>query len=174
LTYLQNFRQHATRLRKVASVLADGNVRLGLEYVAPKTSWVNRRYPFIHTLAEMKDLLAEMNAPNAGVVLDSWHWWHAGDTAADILALQDSNVIAVDLNDAPAGIPKDGMMDNHRDLPCATGLIDVGAFLSALNQIGYDGPVRAEPFSQIVNHMPKDDACAAAAASLQRAFALIH
>jgi sugar phosphate isomerase/epimerase len=58
-------------------------------------------------------------------------------------------------------------------LPCATGVIDVGAFLSALNQIGYDGPVRAEPFNQQVNHMGKEDACEAASASLKRAFALI-
>jgi sugar phosphate isomerase/epimerase len=174
LTYMQNFRQHASRLRQVAAVLGDLGIRLGLEYVAPRTSWVNGRYPFIHTLAEMKDLLAEINTGNVGLVMDSWHWWHAGDTAADLLALQGRDVIAVDLNDAPVGIPKDQMPDNHRELPCATGVIDVGAFLSALNQIEYDGPVRAEPFNQQVNHMPKDEACEAAAASVRKAFALIR
>lgn len=174
LTYIQNFRQHAARLREVAAVLANENIRFGMEYVAPKTLWAGGRYPFIHTLAEMKDLLAEMNSPNAGVVLDSWHWWHADNTAADILALQGRDVIAVDLNDAPTGVPKDQMPDNRRELPCATGVIDLGAFLSALNEIEYDGPVRAEPFNQTVNHMPKDEACEAAAASLKKAFALIH
>ena len=173
LSYLQNFHQHAARLRQVATVAGDSGLRLGLEYVAPKTSWVNQRYPFVHTLAEMKDLLAEINTGNVGVVLDSWHWWHAGDSAADILTLRGRDVIAVDLNDAPAGTPKDQLMDNHRELPCATGVIDLGAFLSALNQIGYDGPVRAEPFNQEVNRLSKDDACAAAAASLKKAFALI-
>jgi sugar phosphate isomerase/epimerase len=173
LTFVQNFRQHALRLRQVATVAGDGGVRLGLEYVAPKTSWVNQRYPFIHTFAEMKDLLAEINTGNVGFVLDSWHWWHAGDSAADILTLQGRDVIAVDLNDAPTGTPKDQLLDNHRELPCATGAIDVGGFLNALNQIGYDGPVRAEPFNQEVNHMSKDDACAAAAASLKKAFSLI-
>ena len=174
LTYIQNFRQHASRLRRVAGVFANENIRFGLEYVAPKTLWASSRYPFIHTMAEMKDLLAEMNSANAGVVLDSWHWWHAGNTAADILALQGRDVIAVDLNDAPAGVPKDQMPDNRRELPCATGLIDLGAFLSALNEIEYDGPVRAEPFNQTVNHMPKDEACEAAAVSLKKAFALIR
>ena len=174
LTYIQNFRQHASRLRRVAAVLADENIRFGMEYVAPKTLWASGRYPFIHTLAEMKDLLAEMNSPNAGIVLDSWHWWHAGNTTEDILALQGRDVIAVDLNDAPTGVPKDQMPDNHRELPCATGLIDLAGFLSALNEIGYDGPVRAEPFNQAVNHMPKDDACEAAAVSIKKAFALIH
>ena len=65
-------------------------------------------------------------------------------------------------------------MDNRRELPCTTGIIDVDAFLNALNQIGYDGPVRAEPFNQAVNHMTRDEACAAAMAALKKAFALIH
>ena len=173
LTYLQNFRQHTSRLGEVAQVLRDHGVRLGLEYVGPKTGWTSRRYPFVHTLAELRELIAAIKADNVGYVLDSWHWWHAGDTAADILSLKGAEVIAVDLNDAPTGTPKDQLMDNHRELPCATGLIDVGAFLSALNQIGYDGPVRAEPFNDAVNKMSKDQACDAAIAALRKAFALI-
>lgn len=173
LTYLENFRQHASRLREVAKILKEHQVRLGLEYVGPKTAWSSRRYPFIHTMAEMKELIGEINTGNVGLQLDSWHWWNAGETAADILSLNGAEVIAIDLNDAPAGIPKEQQVDNHRELPCATGVIDVAAFLNALNQIGYDGPVRAEPFNQAVNHMSKDNACAAAAASLKKAFALI-
>jgi sugar phosphate isomerase/epimerase len=173
LTYMENFRQHAARLREVAKVLKDHNVRLGLEYVGPKTSWSSQRYPFIHTMAEMKELIAEINTGNVGFQLDSWHWWNAGESAADILTLKGRDVIAIDLNDAPAGIPKDQQVDNRRELPCATGVIDLAAFLNALNQIGYDGPIRAEPFNQAVNKMSKDDACAAASAALKKAFALL-
>jgi sugar phosphate isomerase/epimerase len=173
LPYQQNYRQHLTRLREVARALREHDVRLGLEYVGPRTSWANRRYTFIHTLAEMKDLIAEINTGNVGLVLDSWHWWHAGDTVADLLALQGSEVIAVDLNDAPASIPKEQQSDGRRELPCATGVIDVGAFLKALNEIGYDGPVRAEPFNQAVNRMPKEEACEASAIALKKAFALM-
>ena len=172
-TYLENFRQHATRLRAVANILKDHNVRLGLEYVGPKTSWSSQKYPFIHTMAEMKELIAEIGTGNVGLQLDSWHWWNAGESAADILALKGSEVIAVDLNDAPAGIPKDQQVDNHRELPCATGVIDLAAFLNALNQIDYDGPIRAEPFNQTINKMSKDEACAAAATSLKKAFSLV-
>lgn len=173
LTYVQNFRQHVSRLREAAKVLQDSGVRLGLEYVGPKTSWTSKRYPFIHTMAEMKELIAELNVACVGFVLDSWHWWHAGETAADVLSLKGSEVIAVDLNDAPGGIPKEQQLDSRRELPCATGVIDVGAFLNALNHIGYDGPVRAEPFSQAVRQMTKDDACEAASVALKKAFALL-
>ena len=34
-------------------------------------------------------------------------------------------------------------MDLSRELPCATGVIDLATFLGALVKIGYDGPVRA-------------------------------
>jgi sugar phosphate isomerase/epimerase len=173
LTYRQNFQQHVSRLREVGQILKDHNIRFGLEYVGPKTLWASRRYSFVHTMAETQELIAEINTGNVGLQLDSWHWWNAGETADDILSLKGTEVIAVDLNDAPAGIPKDQQVDNHRELPCATGVIDVAAFLNALNQIGYDGPIRAEPFNEIVNKMTKDDACAAAAASLKKAFALL-
>jgi sugar phosphate isomerase/epimerase len=173
LPYLKNYRQHVARLREVARTLKEHEVRMGLEYVGPRTSWASRRYTFIHTLAELKDLIGEIDTGNVGFVLDSWHWWHAGDTVADLLALQGRDVIAVDLNDAPAGIPKEQQSDGRRELPCATGVIDVGAFLKALNQIGYDGPVRAEPFNQAVNRMPREEACEATAVALKKAFALL-
>ena len=102
LTYRQNFSQHASRLREVARVLDERGIRLGLEYVGPKTSWASRRYPFIHTLAEMKELVAEIGTGNVGYLLDSWHCWHAGDLLANLLALKPREVVAVDLNDAPA------------------------------------------------------------------------
>jgi len=174
MTYVQNFRQHTARLREVAKILKDHGVRLGLEYVGPKTSWASSRYPFIHTLGELKELISEIATGNVGVVLDSWHWWNAGDTVEDLLALKAADVVAVDLNDAPAGIPKEQQADGRRELPCATGVIDVAAFFNALNQIGYDGPVRVEPFNQVVNKMSREEACAAAATSLRKAFALLE
>ncbi len=173
LAYIQNFRQHASRLRQVANLLKDHGLRLGLEYVGPKTSWSARRYTFIHTLAEMKDLIAEIDTGNVGLLLDSWHWYHAGDTSLDLLNLKAEEVVAVDLNDAPAGVPKDQQVDNRRELPAATGVIDLAGFLNALNQIGYDGPVRCEPFNAVINKMSKDEACAASAAALRNAFALL-
>jgi sugar phosphate isomerase/epimerase len=121
----------------------------------------------------MKDLVGEIGLSNVGFLLDSWHWWHAGDTEADLLQLKPEQVIAVDLNDAPAGVAKDQQVDNRRELPCATGVINVGAFLNALNRIGYDGPVRAEPFNKAVNSLPKAEACAATAKAMKKAFALV-
>lgn len=174
LTYLQNFKQHARRLGEVARILKDNNVRLGLEYVATKTPRDRTKYPFLHTMAEMKELIAEIGMGNLGFMLDSWHWWQAGDTVEDILTLKGEQVVQVHLNDAPAGVAKEAQLDNRRELPVATGVIDAGAFLSALNQIGYDGPVCAEPFSQSLNELENEPACAATIAALNKAAALIR
>lgn len=160
VTYVTNFRTHARRLGEVAKALNDSGLRFGLEYVGPKTSWTARKYPFIHTLAEMRDLIAEMKQPNVGLVMDSWHWYTAGDTAEDILALKASDVVSVDLNDAPAGLTVDQQIDSKRELPGATGVIDAKTFLGCLAKIGFDGPVRAEPFNEALRKMEPEAALA--------------
>jgi sugar phosphate isomerase/epimerase len=144
LTYFQNFKQHAYRLGEVAKILKAHGIRLGLEYVATKTSRDRTKYPFLHTMAEMKELIAEIGTGNVGFVLDSWH------------------------------VAKEAQLDNRRELPAATGVIDAGAFLSALNQIGCDAPICAEPFSQALNELENDPACAATIAALKKAAGMIR
>jgi sugar phosphate isomerase/epimerase len=174
LTYMANFRLHARRLREAARVLGDHGVRLGLEYVGPKTSWSTSRFPFIHTMAEMKDLIAEINLGNVGFLLDSWHWYTAQETEADLLSLKPAEVVLCHLNDAPKGLAPDQQIDSRRALPCATGVIDVKAFLGALVKIGYDGPVVCEPFSQELRPMAPEQILATVAAAMKKAAALVE
>ncbi|MBN1422091.1 MAG: sugar phosphate isomerase/epimerase [Planctomycetes bacterium] len=173
-TYLENFRLHARRLRAVADALRGHGLRLGLEYVGPKTSWSARRFPFIHTMREMGELIAEIARDNVGYTLDSWHWYTAGESGDDILRLKGRDVISVHLNDAPAGIPADQQVDSRRELPAATGVIDVGTFLGALRRIDYDGPVYAEPFNAALRKTPREKALEAVAAAMRKAFARIE
>lgn len=174
LTYLRNFKQHAARLREAAKVLKDAGIRLGLEFVGPQTLLVSKRYPFIHTMAEMKDLAGEIGTGNVGLLVDSYHWWTARDTEEDLLNLKNEDVVSVDLNDGAAGVPREQQIDGKRELPGATGMIDLATFLNALNKIGFDGPVRVEPFNKALNSMPRDEACAATAKALKQAFSLIR
>jgi sugar phosphate isomerase/epimerase len=169
LTYLQNFRQHADRLRQCAQILGDHGQKLGLEYVAPRALWRSQRHPFLHTLSEMRELTVAIGANNLGFQLDSWHWFNAEETAEDLLTLRGTDVVTVDLNDAPLGLTLDGYQDDHRELPAATGVIPVAEFLGALLQMGYDGPIQAEPFNAALRALPLDQACERASASMKRA-----
>ncbi len=173
LNYLDNFKRHTKRLREVGTVLEDHGLRLGLEYLGTKRLWTASRHAFVHSMAECLQLIGEAGKSNIGLVIDSWHWWTARETAKDITKLTNSQVVSADLNDAPAGIERDEQYDNERELPATTGMIDARAFLDALLQIGYDGPIRAEPFNQRLNDMDDDDACQATAAAMKKAFDLV-
>jgi sugar phosphate isomerase/epimerase len=124
-------------------------------------------------MAETKELIAEIGKPNVGFVLDTWHWWTADESADDVLTLTNEDVVSCDLNDAPQGIPKQEQQDGSRELPLATGVIDVKPFLEALVKIGYDGPIRAEPFNKALNDMPDEDACAIVSEAMRKAFAML-
>ncbi|MBS1829824.1 MAG: sugar phosphate isomerase/epimerase [Acidobacteria bacterium] len=173
LTYRANFDQHVRRLGAIAGVLQDHGIRFGLEYVGPKLNWSAQQFPFIHTMAETKELIAATGKRNVGFVLDSWHWYTAQETKADLLTLRNSDVVSCDLNDAPAGLSVDKQVDSQRELPCATGVIDVKTFLSALVEIGYDGPVRPEPFNAALRAMPKEQILTVTIEAMKKAFALV-
>ncbi len=173
LNYLENFKQTSRRLREVGSVLEDHGLRLGLEYLGTKHLWTARRHAFVHSMAECQALIAETGKSNIGLIIDSWHWWTAYETADDIMALSNGDIVSADLNDAPRGIERNLQRDNQRELPLATGVIDAKAFLGALAAVGYDGPIRAEPFNRTLNDMDDDQAAAAVARAMKKAFALV-
>jgi sugar phosphate isomerase/epimerase len=174
MTYREYGKRMTERLRAIAEVFAEHDVRFGLEYVGTYSAWTSLQFPWVHTLAETKELIAEIGLPNVGVILDSWHWFHANETVDDLLTLKNEDVVAVDLNDAPAGLAKKDMQDTVREVPCATGVIDTRAFLGALQAIHYDGPVRAEPFNQKLNDMGNEEAVETIADAFQKAWMLLE
>ncbi len=173
LTYRQNFKLHLDRVKRIAEIVGGHGIRFGLEYVGPKTLWTSSRFSFIHTMAEAQELIDAAGHDNVGLVLDSWHWYTAHETKADLLALSNHDIVSCDLNDAPAGIAIDEQIDNVRGLPATTGVIDLKTFLNALVQIGYDGPVQAEPFDAKLRALDDAEAVKKTADAMHKAFALI-
>jgi len=166
LTYPANFRQHAERLGEVARVLGDHGIRFGLEYCATPTLRRRKRHDFVHTLPQLRELIAAIAEPNLGLVLDSWHWWMSGSPVAELDSLRGKEIVLVDLNDAPPGIPMAKLLDRQRELPGTTGVIDLATYLGALRRLGYNGPVRAEPFEFSGCHAPNEEICGRTAAAL--------
>jgi len=158
LTYRKNFDSHQRRLKAVAQILADYDVKVGLEYVGPKTLMARDKYSFIRTMTELRELISAIGEPNVGFQLDAFHWFCAGESKQDLLNLKPEEIVTVDLNDAKAGRTADEQLDWERELPAGSGVVDIKEFLSALVQIGYDGPVRAEPFNTELNKLENDQA----------------
>ncbi len=173
LTYPKNFEQHRKRLREIAKVLKDNNIRLGLEFVGPRTSRMRYRFPFICTQLGMMELVEAIDTGNVGLLLDSWHWYTSHGTVHELLQLSNKDVIHVHVNDAPAGVPTDQQVDNRRMLPVTTNVIDLKGFINALVKIGYDGPVECEPFDRELSKMDDDAALQKTIESLNRLWDLI-
>lgn len=161
LTYSENFAFHVTRLRPAAQILADHGIRFGLEWVGPRTLRYTKKHPFIHTMDGALALGAAIGTGNMGLLVDAWHIYTARGWNDDLRQLDASSVVGVHVNDAPVGIAVGDQLDTVRDLPTATGVLDLTGFLHALRDIGYDGPVTAEPFSQRVREMAPEDAVSA-------------
>jgi sugar phosphate isomerase/epimerase len=138
------------RLQTCAEVLARSGARLGLEFLAPLH--LRRRFPheFIWRMDEMLEFARECG-PNVGVLLDSWHWHHAGGTAADILSAGKDGIVHVHVNDSP-DLPPEEILDNERLMP-GEGVIDLTAFFGALKKIGYEDGVSPEVFGRGLQDM---------------------
>ncbi len=160
LAYSANMKQHAERLGECAKILADYDVKLGLEYVGPKTLMARDRYPFIHTFGECMELIENTGQENVGIQLDSFHWYCGEDTVEDLLSLKPEQIVTVDLNDARSDLSRDAQIDGTRELVGTTEVIDIKSFLKALVKIGYNGPVRSEPFNKKLNNMDDEKAMA--------------
>ncbi len=154
--YDENYQFHVDRFTPITKILGDHGVSLGLEFIGPKTLWASQKYPFIHTMSDMLAMGRDIG-PNVGLLLDAWHWYTSHGTVDDLKALKPKQVVYVHVNDAPQGVPIDEQVDNVRDLPGATGVIDIAGFLQSLQSIGYDGPVTPEPFVNL-SSLPSDEA----------------
>jgi sugar phosphate isomerase/epimerase len=168
LRFMEHFDMIVRRLRPAAQILADHGVRLGLEFVGPRTLRQGHKFGFISTLEGTLALCSAIGTGNVGLLLDSFHWYTAHGTAQDIASLRNQDVVLVHLNDGVAGKGPDQQMDLVRALPGETGVIDLAAFLSELNVIGYDGPVVVEPFSERLKTMSPHDAAVATRHALRQ------
>jgi sugar phosphate isomerase/epimerase len=157
----ENFVWHVARFRPIAEALADEGCRLGIEFCGPKTSRADYRHEFIVTLGGTLELAKAIGTGNVGVLLDAWHLYTAGETIDDLDRLTADQIIAVHVNDAPAGIPRDEHIDQVRALPLETGVMDLVGFMRKLRDLGYAGPVMPEPFSRRVEDLAATDPRAA-------------
>jgi sugar phosphate isomerase/epimerase len=143
------------RFSACADVLARSHVRLGLEFLGPLHLRQQEPYEFIWRMPEMLAFARECG-PNVGLLLDVWHWHHAGATTGDIIKAGKDGIVHVHFNDAPK-LPPDQIRDNERLMP-GEGVINLVGFLRALQQIGYRDALSVEVFGKFLEKMTPEDA----------------
>jgi sugar phosphate isomerase/epimerase len=155
------------RFTESARILARHNVRLGLEFLGPLELRKAHKYEFIWRMNDML-AFAEECGPNVGLLLDSWHWHHAGATPEDIVTAGRDRIVHVHFNDAP-NLPPEQIHDNQRLLP-GEGVINLTGFLQALHKIGYTDALSVEVFGRTKDMTPE----AAAKAGLDSSLAVFR
>jgi len=161
LTYEENFELHKVRLTKAADVLKKYDISLGLEFIGPQKMRTGVKYEFIHTLEQMIDLCNAIGTGNMGILLDVWHWDLAGQSYDDFNKLPNEKwVVCAHIMDAPAGIAEEDQEDIVRALPGSTGILRIDEFFKGLMELGYTGPVLAEPFVKELGEMSFEEAVA--------------
>jgi sugar phosphate isomerase/epimerase len=141
------------RFKICADIMARRHVRFGLEFLGPLHIRKARKHEFIWNMEEMLQLAVEAG-PNVGVLLDSWHWHHAGGTIDEIVQAGKERIIHVQVADAP-DLPPDKIVDSERLFP-GEGIIDFDGFFKALKKINYEDAVSPEVFGRNIKAMTPD------------------
>jgi len=155
------------RFRECARILARSNVRLGLEFLGPLQLRKMYKYEFIWRMNEMLAFAKECGS-NVGLLLDSWHWHHAGATTEDIVAAGRDRIVHIHFNDSP-NLPPEQIHDDQRLLP-GEGVINLTGFLQALQGIHYNDALSVEVFGRTKDMTPE----AAAKAGLNSSLAVFR
>ena len=145
LDWDSNERLHIDRIGEAAGVLGEFGIRFGVEYVSPLSRRKGKPHEFVHTLGQTLAMLDKIGGLAVGVMLDSFHWECAGETAEDLSRLDPARVIAVHLNDFVPDRPVDEQTVTERLLPGESGLIRLDEFVRGLRACGYTGPMTSEP-----------------------------
>jgi len=142
------------RLQACSEVLARHKVRLGLEFISPLHH--RKRYPheFIWRMDEMLEFGKECGS-NVGLLLDAWHWHHAGATTQDIIRAGAERIVHVHLSDAP-DLPPEQINDAQRLLP-GEGVANLVGFFRALQQVGYEHGVGPEVLGRGLRELPGEE-----------------
>jgi len=143
------------RFTETAKVLAGHGMRLGLEFLGPLHLRKRSPHEFIWRMDEMTAFAADCG-PNVGLLLDAWHWHHAGATVKDILDAGKQRIVHVHISDAQK-LPPEEVKDNDRLMP-GEGVIDLNGFFGALKKIGYEDAVSPEVFGRGLKDMTPEEA----------------
>lgn len=113
----------------------------------------------IATPVEALQLIQTAGAKNAGVYLDVWHLYRRGFDYGRLGQIDPAMIAGVQINDASREVHGTVREDssNNRLLP-GEGSAGVADFLTALNGLGYAGPLAVEILSEAQRALAPDEA----------------
>jgi len=133
---------------KLCDEAAVGGSRISIEMIA---------FSNLESLGRTLAVVNGAGRRNGGLTLDLWHVVRGGVPYAEIAALPDDLIFAVELNDATLAVNGTLFEDTvfHRRF-CGEGEFDVGGFVNAVAATGFSGPYGIEVLSDDIRRMSLD------------------
>jgi sugar phosphate isomerase/epimerase len=123
------------RLRAVCHSVAQVGLRVAVE-----------AFPWsgVKDVATARSIVEASGAPNAGLMIDVWHFYNSRSTLADLQGLAPEQIVAVQLNDGRV-VSDDFLLEARRGrlLP-GDGELDIRGLLTGLHESGFRGPYCVE------------------------------
>ena len=132
-----DYRAAVERFVRIAELAARFKVRIAFEFIA--------RSFLYGTLLSSLQLLREAAQPNAGICLDTFHFFAGVSKFEDLQELRPGEVEHVHFHDVPASIPREILVDPNR-VPPGQGVVPLKQITAALDRIGYRGNLSTELF----------------------------
>jgi sugar phosphate isomerase/epimerase len=143
------------RLKQCCAVLDEYDIRLALECITPLHMRRAHPHEFIWHNPELLDFGLSVSE-NVGLVVDAWHWHHAGSDPEAIRQIPADRILDVHIADS-APDPPELIRDTERLLP-GEGVIDFRLFFQLLKEKRYSGAVAVEVFGRGLGEMTPSDA----------------
>lgn len=100
----------------------------------------------VHSFAIARELVERAERPNAGIMVDSWHFFRSGSSLDDLARCPGELIHSVQLSDAVAEPEADLNAGMVRRLMPGEGALDLAGFMAALAATGTRAPIGVETF----------------------------
>ena len=113
----------------------------------------------IPDVATAWEIARRADRPDAGIAVDSWHFFRGRPDWETLRRIPGSRVTAIQLSDAPARPAPDLVAEtlHGRRLP-GEGELDLARLVATLREIGADAPLGVEVFSDALHALAPDEA----------------
>jgi sugar phosphate isomerase/epimerase len=132
-----DYKLAAERLARVAELASLYKVRVALEFIASSK--------LFGCLPTTLSVIRASGHANAGVCLDTFHFFVGSSKTEDLGELMPGEIAHVHFHDAPRRVPRERLTDADR-LPPGEGSFPLNPITAALRRIGYRGALSIELF----------------------------
>ena len=160
------FRGDATLDSESALAAAAASLRANADRLAKRGLLVAvEAFPWsaLTTIGIAAEIIRRAGAPNAGLMIDVWHFYNGGATLGQLTDLPGAGIAAVQLNDGP--LVHDDFLTHaraQRKLP-GQGELDIVGLVRAVQRSGYSGPYCVEANTPEFRALPVAEAARLAA-----------